>query len=192
MSACASHIPLESLSERLDGRPLPEAAEHHLAHCSACRGQLEGLRAQARALSQLASPGTSSPVGRRTPARGLVLGAARDAAWSHLLQILHELFMACARIDPGVAFPASPQVVGPRLARPVPRIAADLACLARRLDGLGVQLDLSTLPRDTPPVAVAIEAAETVLALIRRLEPDSPRQQMEHGLLRAARRTSAP
>jgi hypothetical protein len=168
MNAADPHPSFTQLAQVLDdeGGGSPWAA--HVAGCTRCNDRLEGLRAQAHALQLLARSHGVMAV------RGTVLGAARDAGWACVRRLLRELACACARLDVDLA----PRVARLQLARPVPRVIADVSSMARRLAGLGVEVDLRGLPDDAPAPGEARAAVRLCLKVLSRLEPPE-----DHALL---------
>jgi hypothetical protein len=168
MNAADPHPSFTQLAQLLDDEGPASPWGTHVAGCTRCGDRLEGLRAQAHALQLLARSHGVMAV------RGTVLGAARDAGWACVRRLLRELVCACARLDVELA----PRVARLQLARPVPRVLADVTSMARRLAGLGVEVDLDGLPDHDPAPDEARATVRRCLHLLSRLEPPE-----DHALL---------
>lgn len=120
-----------------DGAPDRDAAvDAHIQRCRSCRRLVQRLRGS---LAALRTRGRTT--GRTTRLRGRILGAAHDRAWSELgrrLAGLLETARENARRGDGS---------GDARWR---RQRAGVSALARRLEGLGIHVDLSDLPTRRP------------------------------------------
>jgi len=148
-----------------------EIAEH-VRNCKTCRHLTTRLRSSRLALQTLCSPknfpNLEDPVltetdeaagharkleleSRRSNLRGRILGAAHDRAWNELGRRLQLLLESSQRLEPSHATHSSDQSNDESWAEQRAMVGA----LARRLEGLGIHIDLSELPT-TRPSAPAI------------------------------------
>jgi hypothetical protein len=178
MNTADPHPSFTQLAQLLDDEEPASPWAAHVAGCIRCADRLEGLRAQAHALQLLARSHGVMAV------RGTVLGAARDAGWACVRRLLRELVCACARLDVELA----PRVARLQLARPVPRVIADVTSMARRLAGLGVEVELDGLPTGAPAPGEARTAIQACLRLLSRLEPPEDHARLLAALGSAATR----
>ncbi|MDG2150262.1 MAG: hypothetical protein P8N09_12140 [Planctomycetota bacterium] len=149
-----------------------KAVAEHIQNCSTCRHIANRLRSSRQALQTLRSPEklldtenrvlTSTedsaghdrkldPEAPRSGLRGRILGAAHDRAWNELSRHLQQLLEASQQLEKPHSKEQDIQSNDDRWTERRAMVGA----LARRLEGLGVHVDLSELPT-TRPSAPAI------------------------------------